>query len=60
MDTRVSLEVFFIKTNEICQPTSHKFTCELIATDPCLRFLINMTYAEKRAWTGFWNILFVY
>ena len=25
-----------------------------------LWFVINMTYAEKRAWMGFWNVLFVY
>ena len=95
---------FSLKQMKFVIPTSRKFTCELIATDPCLRlskywgswschskskqkisikcssiplfeflkhvckkslksvlwFVINMTYAEKRAWTGFWNVLFVY
>ena len=103
MDARVSLEVFFVKTNKFVIPTSRKFTRKLFATDPCLRLskywgswschskskqnisikyssiptleflkhvcknslksvlwiLINLTYAEKRAWTGFWNVLFV-
>ena len=104
MDTRVSLEVFFVEKNEIChtyksqihvwtyryRPVSEAFKIlrfmvlsfeiktkyfnqvklnSIIGVfearmkkslKSVLWFVINMTYAEKRAWKGFWNVLFVY
>ena len=100
MDTRVSLEVFFVKTNEICHTYKSKIHLCLRLSKywgswsyhskskqnisikhssiPSLEFLKQVCKKQKifeigssihdkhdlgwkkKAWTGFWNVLFVY